>query len=286
MSDDAPAVADLGIHRPIVPDGTRCEEHAEDAAVFRCAVCHTYRCERCRWGKLGAREICQACAKDGLPAPIAWERRGEIGVVRGFFGTVREVCFSPTRFFRTPALEDDAVGGFEHGLVSFGVGQIAVVAQAIATLVVFGSAFAIGTRAPALLAVFGSYGCILLALIPTMMVHVPVTTLVSVGVASAAIHATLRLFGAAKAPFYSGTVRATSYAFATHVFFIVPFVGPLIALLWTLVIETIGAREVHKTGYPVALIAVLGFRLLFFGGIVALYVMLGALAFGMASHSR
>ncbi len=286
MSEDPPVVADLGIHRPIVPEGTRCEEHGSEPASFRCAKCATYRCERCLWGRRAAREVCRACAEAGLPEPIAWERRGEIGVVRGFFGTVREVLFTPARFFRTPALEDDAVGGFEHGMVAFGVGQIAVVLQAIATMLVFGSAVALATRAPALVAFFGSYTCVILALVPTMMVHVPVTTLVSVGMASAAIHGTLRLLGAAKAPFYAGTVRATSYSFATHVLFIVPVLGPLIALVWTLVIEIIGVRELHRTGNGVAWLAVLGYRVLFVGLLVGLYVILGALAVGMAVSGR
>lgn len=284
MSEDLPVVADLGVHRAIVPEGTKCEEHAAEAASFRCTLCASYRCADCLWGELGAREICRSCAREGLPQPVAWERRREIGVVRGFFATTLEVCLSPARFFRTPALEDDAVGGFEHGLVAFALGQIALVLQAIATLVIFGSAFAIGTQAPApVLAVFGGYGCILFALVPTMMVHVPVTTLVAVGVAAACIHGTLRLLGEARAPFYAGTVRATSYSFATHVLFIVPFLGPIVALIWTLVIETIGVREVHRTSTPVAAIAVLGFRLVFVGLVVLLYVAFGALALGLVS---
>jgi hypothetical protein len=277
-------VPDLGIHRPLVPDGARCEEHASDPALFRCAVCATYRCEACLWGKRGAREICRACAKDGLPQPIAWERRGEIGVVRGYLETVREVLVSPVRFFRTPALEDDAVGGFEHGLVSFGVGQIAVVLQAATTLLVFGGAFAIGTHAPPVIAVFGGYGCFLLALVPTMMVHVPVTTLVSVGIAAVAMHGTLMLLGAARAPFYAGTVRATSYAFATHALFVVPVAGPLIAVFWTVLIEAIGIREVHRCGSGIALIAALGFRLLFVGSVIAIYAMLGAAVLASMQH--
>jgi len=276
VSEELPAVPDLGIYRAIVPDGTRCDEHGTELASFRCAICSTYRCARCLWGRRAAREVCRTCGKDGLPQPIAWERRDEIGVVRGFFGTVREVLLTPVLFFRTPALEDDAVGGFEHGLVSFGVGQIALVVQALAMLVVFGGVFAAATRVPAVAAVFGGYGCMVIALVPTMMIHVPVTTLASVGVAAVSMHATLRVLGAARAPFFAGTVRATSYAFATHVLFIVPIVGPFVAVLWTLVIEAIGVREVHRTGTLVALVAALGFRMLLVAAIVAIYVAIGA----------
>jgi hypothetical protein len=278
-----PPVADLGIHPAIIPAGTRCETHGDDDAIFRCATCTTFRCEACRWGKLGARSVCVSCAANGLPAPIAWERRAEIGVLRAFFRTAGEILATPTLFFRTPALEDDAVGGFEHGLTSFAVGQIAVVIQALATLLVFGSAFAIGTRAPVVAAVFGGYGCMLIGLVPAMMLHVPVTTLVAVGVASVAIHGSLRILGVAKAPFYAGTVRATSYSFATHVLFAVPLIGPPFALFWTMVIETIAIREVHRTSTLVALIAVLGYRLLFVVGLIGLYVLLGGLAYGLAS---
>jgi hypothetical protein len=131
------------------------------------------------------------------------------------------------------------------------------------------------------LAVFGSYGCALIAMIPVMLVHVPTTTLVSVGIASAMIHGTLLLLGAAKGPFWAGTVRATSYSFATHVLFAVPVVGVPIALIWTLVIETIGVREVHRTATVVAAIAVLGYRVLTIALVAAIYVLIGALVAGV-----
>jgi hypothetical protein len=282
VSDALPEVADLGIHREQVPDGTRCTEHTDEPAHFRCAICRTHRCEDCLWGERSARQVCTSCAKDGLPQPVAWERRGEIGVVRGFAESVREILVSPVRFYRTPALEADAVGGFEHGLVSFAVGQIALVLQALLVMALFGSALAAATRAPQVAAVFGGYGCMLIALVPAMMVHIPVTTLSAVGVASVAIHGTLRLLGAAKAPFYAGTVRATSYAFATHALFVVPVLGTLLAVPWTLVLETIGVREVHKTGTLVAVIAVLAFRVVILAAVIAFYVALGALAYTAA----
>lgn len=279
-------VADLGVHRPVVPAGERCEEHGSEHASFRCALCKSYRCARCLWGARGAREICRTCAKDGLPEPVSWERRGEIGVVRGFFGSVREVLLTPALFFRTPALEDDAVGGFEHGMVAFGVGQLALALQGLLTMAIFGGALAVATRAPEVVAFFGSYGCVLVALVPTMMVHVPVTTLVSVGVASVAIHGTLMLLGAAKGPFWSGTVRATSYSFTTHVLFVVPVIGPLVALVWTLVVEIVAVREVHRTSGMVAAIAVLGFRLLGIGAVALFYALVGAAVVASAVGAR
>lgn len=284
MSDAMPEVADLGIHRAPIPDDAYCEGHPETPAIFRCAICRTLGCDECRWGKRGAREVCRDCAKDGLAQPIAWERRGEIGVVRGFIASVVEILTSPTRFFRTPALEDDAVGGFEHGLVSFAVGQIALVLQGLVTIFLFGSAMVALTRVPEVAAVFGGYGCMLIALVPTMMLHVPMTTLIAVGIASVAIHGTLRLLGAANAPFYAGTVRVTSYAFATHVLFIVPIVGFILAIVWTLILETIGIREVHRTTTLRAAIAVLGFRLALFVGALGLYAALVALTMRLASH--
>lgn len=275
MSDALPEVADLGLVRAKVPDDARCEAHASEHATFRCSLCTTYRCEACLWGRRGAREICTRCAEGGLPAPVSWERRDELGLVSGFFGTLREVCFSPTRFYRTPALENDAVGGFEHGLLSFALGQIAVVAQAVLALLIFGGTVAVATRMPLVAAFMGGYSCVLFAILPSMIVHVPVTGIVSVGLASSAIHGTLRALGVKTAPFFAGTVRGVSYAFATQICLVIPVVGPLVTLVWMLVLEVIAVREVHKTNIAFACIAVLGYRAVFLMAAIGLYVMFG-----------
>jgi hypothetical protein len=278
MSDAPPEVPDLGIVRAKVPDDARCETHPSEHATFRCTLCTTYRCEACLWGRRGAREICARCAEGGLPAPVSWERRDEIGLVGGFFGTLREVCFSPTRFYRTPALENDAIGGFEHGLVSFALGQIAVVVQAVLALLIFGGTVAIASRMPLVAAFMGGYSCVLFAILPSMIVHVPVTGIVSVGMASTAIHGTLRALGVETAPFFAGTVRAVSYAFATQICMVIPVVGPLVTLVWMLVLEVIAMREVHKTHVAFACIAVLGYRAFFLFAGLALYAFFGVAA--------
>ena len=199
-----------------------------------------------------------------------------------FGRSVVELLVSPVRFFRTPALEDDAVGGFEHGLASFAVGQLAVFLQGLFMFAVFGSVLAAAAHVPQLAAFFGGYGCFMFAMIPAVLAHVPMTTMFSVGVSAVCMHLTLQLFGAARAPFFAGTVRATSYAFASHVMFVVPVVGPLVALVWTIFLETIGIREVHRCGTAIALVAVLAYRLVLAGLFVGLYALLFALA--MAAH--
>ncbi len=266
---DLGPVPDLGLHREHVEPNATCETHAALGASFRCVVCKKDRCDACLFGKLGAREVCRECDDGGLPEPIPWELRGDRGVVRTFAETVRLVCLSPTAFFRTPALEDDAVGAFELGLLCFGIGQLAIVFQTFLFAVVGSGAVAIGSRMPAIALAAGGYGCVLLATIPALIVHVPVTAILSVGTASLGTHGTLGLFGAARAPFYSGTVRAMSYAFATQVWMLIPVIGPPISIVWMLIVEVIALREVHRTSTAMAVVAVLGFRVLFYGVIAA-----------------
>lgn len=273
-----PEVADLGLHRVPVPEGARCDQHGQDAATFVCTLCKGVRCERCLWGRRAAREICRDCAKEGLPEPIAWERRDQLGVMTAFGRSVVELLVSPVRFFRSPALEDDAVGGFEHGLASFAVGQLAVFLQGLITFALFGTVIAAAAHVPQLAAFFGGYSCFMFAMIPAVLAHVPMTTLLAVGTSAACMHLTLKLFGAARAPFFAGTVRATSYAFASHVMLVVPVVGPLIALVWTILLETIGIREVHRCGTFVALVAVLAYRFLLLAVFLGLYAALFAVA--------
>jgi hypothetical protein len=276
------AVPDLGLHPEPVGENASCEDHAERSAIFRCALCKTDRCEVCLFGKRGAREVCRACAQGGLPSPIPWELREQRGVVLAYFETVRLVCLSPSAFFRTPALEDDAVGAFELGLVSFALGQLAIVLQAFLFGVLGSTVVAMGSPLPAAaLAAAGGYGCLLVATIPTMIVHVPVTGILSVGAASLGAHGTLKLFGAARAPFFSGTVRGMSYAFATQIFMVIPVIGVLVSLAWMLIVEAIAIRETHRTSTVVAIVSVLGFRVLFYGAIVGSYVaIVGAVILG------
>lgn len=278
------AVPDLGIHPEPVAKDAACAAHASRSAIFRCVICKTDRCEECLFGRRGAREVCRACAEGGLPFPIPWEQREDRGIVRAYFETVRLVCLSPTAFFRTPALEADAVGAFELGLVCFALGQLAIILQMFAFSVVGSSVVAIGARVPLAALAAGGYGCILLGTIPTMIVHVPVTAILSVGTASLGAHGTLKLFGAARAPFFSGTVRGMSYAFATQVFMVIPVIGILVSIVWMLVAETVALREVHRTSTAIAVFAVCGYRVLFFGAIAAGYAAIIGMAVALAGR--
>ena len=60
--------------------------------------------------------------------------------------------------------------------------------------------------------------------------------------------------------------------------------GPLVALVWMLVLEVIAVREVHKTNVAFACIAVLGYRAVFLFAGIALYVMFGVAAFAVGAQ--
>ena len=75
-----------------------------------------------------------------------------------------------------------------------------------------------------------------------------------------------------------------SYAFATQIFMLVPVVGVLVAIAWMLIVEAIAIREAHRTSMLVATVSVLGFRVLFYGGIVTAYAVLVGTALMAASR--
>jgi hypothetical protein len=84
----------------------------------------------------------------------------------------------------------------------------------------------------------------------------PVVIIIRAFVIAGVLHVLLLMLGGAHRDF-EATFRAVCYAHAVNVIELVPFCGGLVALVWALVVITIGLSAAQRTSTGVALTAVL-----------------------------
>jgi len=88
-------------------------------------------------------------------------------------------------------------------------------------------------------------------------VCLPVLAAIAMFLWAGIVHLVLMMLGGAKHG-YEATFRTLAYAYgSTALFQAVPFCGGLIALVWSLVVQIIGLKEMHETGGGKAAAAVL-----------------------------
>jgi hypothetical protein len=189
---------------------------------------------------------------DAPEGSTPWEDMASLGFFTALFRTMKEVLFAPTAFFRkmpvssgfAPPLFYGVILGFVGGLIAFLL-QVALSGS-------MGS-FPGGEGVEGVergIHLFQTTFIIIYA------IFLPFLIAVGLFIASGIFHLCLLIVGAGKRGF-EATFRVVAYANSTQVFAIVPFVGGFIALIYDLVLWTIGFRESHRTTTGKALIAVL-----------------------------
>jgi hypothetical protein len=267
-----------------VPAGARCGVHGELGARFLCTVCGTYGCGACVFARTDDGTTCRACASRGLAETVPWERRDELGWVRAYWQTTRLVCMDPKRFFATPAGESGMMGPALFAVASYTLGG-ALLVLSFGLLMLLGAGAALLADQSTLGAIFGIYGgCFTLGFIPFALLAYPVQGLVQVLIAAACSHGTLTLLKSQRANFEQ-TLRAVCYANAPYFWMFVPCIGWYGTMFWVWYCEAVALRGAHRTTTDRAAIAVLGYRLLFFLGIVAVYALVVG-AFFMLEAAR
>ena len=84
----------------------------------------------------------------------------------------------------------------------------------------------------------------------------PLWLLIGLYIVAAVVHVVLLVVRAANQG-YNVTLRVFCFSAGPQLFTIVPFIGPAVGGIWTLVITVIGLREAHKTSTGKAVAAVL-----------------------------
>lgn len=269
-----------------VPPGARCGVHDTIDATFLCVVCGTYGCTDCAFAT-GERGItCKACAARGLAESVPWERRAQIGWVKAFWETTKLVCKEPKRFFSTPSTETGLAGPVMYAVAVNTVGTMMVmITLGLALLVAAGGALIADQREVG--AVLGIYGGMFVCFVPFSLITVPLQTLMNLLIAAACTHGSLMLLKSQRATFEQ-TLRAISYAHAPLFWLWVPCAGWYLTTFWVWGVEAIALRETHRTTTDRAVLAAIGYRILFGLLIMGLYAVVigGGMALGFAEGSR
>ncbi len=197
-----------------------------------------------------------------------WENRSKLGLWQAIYLTIKEVLFSPDAFFKNLS----PTGGIKEPL-AFGLltGSIGAMFSAFwQFLMISGGMLSVGDLFAGQL----SFGLVFIIII----ILVPVATVVAMFISSGVWHLFLFLVKGAGNGF-EATFRVVSYSQAVQLLAIIPFIGGWISMIWQLVIQVIGLKEIHETSYLKVifafLIPVVMIVLLIILGMVLLFMFLG-----------
>jgi hypothetical protein len=175
-----------------------------------------------------------------------WEDRGNRGLWRGIYQTLKAVLFSPEDLFRTCRFEEGVREPLAYGLLLGSVG--AMIGLFWQFLMLAGGIAALEEPAIGRLAM----GAVFLI----VLVFVPLFVLVSMFLYGGILHLFLLLVRGGNQGF-KATFRVVAYSQATQVWTLIPFLGGWVAGIWQLVVQIIGLREIHETSYGRVIVAFL-----------------------------
>lgn len=186
--------------------------------------------------------------------PIPWEDRERLGFLKAFVENIRLFVTSPTEGFERARRQGDLTSPLAFAVLISWAGAIVQALWQFA----FGWTFLpflsqMGEGGGALHFAGTSFGLVV------QMIVAPIFALIGLFLISGILHVALLLFGGLgeSTTGFEGTIRAVSYGAVAQLASLVPFVGGMLALVWALVLYTIGLATVHRTSQGKALAAVL-----------------------------
>ncbi|MBV9673193.1 MAG: YIP1 family protein [Verrucomicrobia bacterium] len=174
----------------------------------------------------------------------AWERRRELGFGRALFETWREVLFSPGPTFSRLK----TIGGFASPCTFQLVMLLLYFFSAIINQFAWtGISFAFQTAHRSNAIEFGNFGMVHTSfrLAASLLLGIPLTLGFSF-VWAAIIQFCLTLLGSA-ARSYQTTYRVLCYATSALIFTLIPCIGGLVAIVWSLLVSIVGLAKAHRT---------------------------------------
>ncbi|OQX54346.1 MAG: hypothetical protein B5M48_01135 [Candidatus Omnitrophica bacterium 4484_213] len=163
-----------------------------------------------------------------LKKTVPWERRKEVGFLKAFWQTWKEIILHPKHFFSKMPTE----GGLSNPLF-FGVitGYLPVILSIILGFLL------------AQLNIIGELGTLNLGIISViLLIFSPLAIVLGLFLTSAIFHFFFWIAGTKKG--FETTFRIICYSNAVYIFQLLPL-GQLIAGIWAIVLLCIGAKRVH-----------------------------------------
>lgn len=207
-------------------------------------------------------------ARPGNP----WDRRAELGFGAALIETVKQFVTAPGAAYAATRERGDFAGPLIFAIV---VGWVCAIIGQVWSLMFRGSILSMMpsefTDSFGPMMIGSSMGFVITALMT------PIYILIGLFIGGAILHVCVMVVGglSASQAGFEGTFRVLAFAVVANLAQIVPFVGGLIAMVWSIVLLTLGIASLHRTTNGKALFAVLIPLVL-----CCLCVMLGALMFG------
>jgi hypothetical protein len=185
-----------------------------------------------------------------------WDDIDNLGFFTAFFETLKQVLFSPGRFFREMPVNQGIGRPLFYGVLIGTIGGlITLLWQYISTGLVQGVNF-IGTSSILIWAILS-----------------PIFIAVGLFIAAGVLHLSLMIVGGNRRGFET-TFRVISYANSTQVFSIIPVLGAIITVFYNIVLYIIGFKESHGISTGRATVALFLPMVLVILLIVALVIMI------------
>jgi hypothetical protein len=192
--------------------------------------------------------------------PIPWEDRQRLGFVKALLDNAKLFITAPQEAYRRTRESGDygspilwvVILALVVGLLRWAVSLVftAPMLPFMPAGGMEGGEAAGAAAAMALVAGGGFVGAVIIG---------PIMAVVGLFIWAAIVHLCLMMLsalGSSRAGF-EGSVRALAYTQIASIVQIVPFVGPLIALVWTIYLATVGISTLHRTTQGKAVAAVL-----------------------------
>jgi hypothetical protein len=167
-----------------------------------------------------------------------WERRPELGLWRAVYETTKAVLFHPRDLFDTMDFQSGLREPFAFGLLTGALGTM--VSLFWQFLVMSGS---ITSMTRGYLDQFGVALVFTGALVTSLLL-----VIVMLFATSLIFHGCLLLVRGGKKGF-EATFRVVAYSQATQMLAFIPFLGGLAGLVWQLMVQMIGLKEIHGVSY-------------------------------------
>ncbi len=191
-------------------------------------------------------DTASADGKNDIRTQSPWENRAGLGLWKAIFETLKEVLFSPGLFFRRLQFEGSRSDPLAFGLLTGSIGgMFSMFWQLLITS--GGMLFLVD-------AMTGRHSLALVFLAVSLVI--PIFVLIGLFISSAVWHLFLLLFRGAGNGF-EATFRLVCYSQSAQVFGIIPFVGGWVSIIWQIVVQIIGLKEIHETAYSRVILAFL-----------------------------
>ena len=188
------------------------------------------------------------------PQGNAWERRAELGFVEGLVGVVKGFISAPGATFeetrKTGDLGSPVLFAIIVTFVAAIIGQIWAMMFGTSLLAMMPQ-----EAREALPMFIGAQG----AGFMVSVFVIPIVTIVGIFIGSAILHLMLLLVGGLDTSDagFEGSFRVVAYSMVAKLAEIIPFLGGIISLIWTVVLLVIGVNRLHGTSEGKAVAAVL-----------------------------